>query len=559
MFDNFLDWNPQFFREIKGRVKPKNIILASVVSIITQLLIVLAYLGDLPDNNSLVTQYSHYCLGIIYDRHGVTRGVCDTNSAGEWIINWQLFWLDIFLCLSIISIFSLLVAGSYMLIADLTKEERKGTLNFIRLTPQSATDVLFGKILGVPIILYWVILLTLPLNFIAGLKAHIPLSLIGGFYAVMIASCAFFYSAAILLSLLNFAPAGFKPWLSSGAILVFLFVNNIIALAGDSFSNTAFDWLTIFYPGRVLAYLTDATSLYLRNGRGFYFDGLEDLLFYGQSWWVKPDIGMSLIIGNYLLWTYWLWRGLKRRFHSPTNTVLSKEQSYWFTGCFVAVALGFTLQTNRYRYLFDNFILLQVLLLVMFLGLIAALSPHRQTLHDWARYRHQMGKDGNKLWKELIFGEKSPSTVAIAINLTIATVYILPSLFLFPFKDNLSSVLWGLLISANTILLYALIAQLILGMKSQKRTIWAATSILALIIAPFIGSALFGTNVEGYSLLRLFTFIPTETLQYAVPLSSIMITVLGQWLAIALLSFQMTRKLRQASASETKILFSSRG
>lgn len=559
MFDNLLDWNPQFFREIKGRVKPKNIILASVVSIITQLLIVLAYLGDLPDNNSLVTQYSHYCRGIIYDRYGVTRGVCDTNSAGEWIINWQLFWLDIFLCLSIISIFSLLVVGSYMLIADLTKEERKGTLNFIRLTPQSATDVLFGKILGVPIILYWVILLTLPLNFIAGLKAHIPLSLLGGFYAVTIASCAFFYSAAILLSLLNFAPAGFKPWLSSGAILVFLFVNNIIALARDSFSNTAFDWLTIFYPGRVLAYLTDATSLYLRNGHGFYFDGLEDLLFYGQSWWVKPDIGMSLIIGNYLLWTYWLWRGLKRRFHSPTNTILSKEQSYWFTGWFVAVALGFTLQTNRYRHLLDNFILLQVLLLVMFLGLIAALSPHRQTLHDWARYRHQMGKDGNKLWKELIFGEKSPSTVAIAINLTIATVYILPSLFLFPFKDNLSSVLWGLLISANTILLYALIAQLILGMKSQKKTIWASTSILGLIIAPFIGLALFGTNVEGYSLLWLFTFIPTETLQYAVPLSSIMITVLGQWLAIALLSFQMTRKLRQASASETKILFSSRG
>ena len=181
MFDNLLDWNPQFFREIKGRVKPKNIILTSVVSIITQLLIVLAYLGDFPDNNSLVTQYSHYCLGIIYDRYGVTRGVCDTNSVGEWIINWQLFWLDIFLCLSIISIFSLLVVGSYMLIADLTKEERKGTLNFIRLTPQSATDVLFGKILGVPIILYWVILLTLPLNFIAGLKAHIPLSLLGGF------------------------------------------------------------------------------------------------------------------------------------------------------------------------------------------------------------------------------------------------------------------------------------------------------------------------------------------------------------------------------------------
>ena len=556
MFNNLLNWNPQFFREIKGRVKQRNIIIASVSSVVTQLLIVLYYLGELPDLDLGLTQRSRYCFGFV--KSYSSRYVCETDRLGDWVINWQLFWLDIFICLSIISIFSLLVVGTYMLIADLTKEENKGTLNFIRLTPQSAGSILIGKILGVPIMLYGVILLALPLHFAAGLNAHIPVSLILGFYAATIASCAFFYSAAILLSLLNFAPVGFKAWLGSGAVLFFLVSATGIAMHTHSVSNTALDWLIIFYPGRVLTYLVDATYLSNTTVDYFHSNGLTSLLFYGQSWWVKPGMGISLILGNYMLWTYWLWQGVKRRFHNPTNTILSKEQSYWFTGWFVAISLGFTLQTTINYHLFHNFILLQCFLLVMFLGLIAALSPHRQTLHDWARYRHQLGKEGNKLWKELILGEKSPSTVAIAINITIAVVYILPSLFLFPFRGDLSHVLWGLLISANVILLYAVIAQLILSMKSSKRAIWASVSILSLIIVPFICLALADASLGDATLVWLFTFLPTAVLKHA-SLSTVMVAILGQWLAIALASFQIIKTLRQAGASETKILMSDRG
>ena len=554
MFDNLLDWNPQFFREIKGRFKTRNIIIASIFSLMTQLLIALYYLGKLPDIDLGQRQLSRYCFG--FSKSYSNKYLCETDLLGNWVINWQLFWLDIFICLSILSIFSLVVVGTYMLIADLTKEESKGTLNFIRLTPQSAGNILTGKILGVPIMLYSLILLALPLHFAAGLNAHIPVSLVLGFYAAMIVSCAFFYSAAILFSLLDFSPVGFKPWLGSGAVLFFLFVTTGIAMNTHSVSHTVFDWLSIFYPGRVLPYLVDAAYLSPKAVDYFHPNGLTSLLFYGQSWWVKPGMGISLILGNYILWTYWLWQGIERRFHNPTNTILSKEQSYWFTGWFVAISLGFTLQTTRSSHLLDNFILLQCFLLVMFLGLIAALSPHRQALHDWARYRHQLGKEGKKLWKELIFGEKSPSTVAIAINIMIATVYILPSLFLFPFKGNLSHALWGLLVSANIILLYAIIAQLILGMKSHKRAIWASTSILSLIILPFVCLAFAGASLGDVPLVWMFTFLPTAALEYA-SLSTVMIAILGQWLAIALLGFQITRQLRQAGASETKVLFSS--
>lgn len=557
--NNLLDWNPQFFREIKGRFKTRNVIIAVVASAITQLLIVLSYLGQLPDIDLGTKQYSRYCFNLDHNGYSRSRSLCQTDLLGNWVINWQLFWLDIFIVLSIIGIFTLLVVGTYMLIADLTKEESKGTLNFIRLTPQPATNVLLGKILGVPIMLYGVILLGLPLHFRAGLGAQIPVSLILNFYAVILASCAFFYSLAILLSLLNFSATGFKAWLGSGAMLLFLFITTSITMNAREVSYTAFDWVSLFYPGKILPYLIDATYLPRRVVYSFRPDALTDLLFYGQSFWLNPTVGISLILGNYLLWTYWLWQGIKRRFHSPTNTILTKAQSYWFTGWFVAISLGFTLQTTRNYHLFENFIVLQCFLLVMFLGLIAALSPHRQTLHDWARYRHQLGKDGSKLWKDLIFGEKSPSTFAIAINIAIATVYILPSLFLFPFKDNLSNALWSLVISANIILFYAVVAQWILSTKSKKRAIWASASVIGLMVVPFICIAFFGINSTQLPLpfLWMFTFLPAIALK-EVTLSTVILAILGQWLSIALIGFQMTRQLRQASASETKILFSSK-
>ena len=552
MTNNLLDWNPQFFREIKGRLKQRNIILASILSLLTQLFIVIFYLGELPHAETEREQFSRYCFGFAEDY--AQSHLCKTDLLGNWVINWQLLWLDLFICLSIISIFTLLVVGTYMLIADLTKEESKGTLNFIRLSPQSATSILIGKIFGVPIMLYGIILSALPLHFAAGLNAQIPVSLIFGFYGGLIASCAFFYSAAILLSLLNSSSVGFKPWLGSGTVFLFLFVMTGMVM-DNSVSNTVLDWLTLFYPGRVLPYLADATYLPHESVSYLHKNQLTDLLFYGQSWWKNPGVGISLIIGNSLLWTYWLWQGLKRRFHNPTQTILSKQQSYWFTGWFVALALGFTLQTTNRHNLLPNFILLQCLLVLMFLGLMATLSPHRQTLHDWARYRHQQNKQSRGLWKELILGEKSPSTVAIALNIMIATVYILPSLFLFPFNQELSSVFWGLLISISIILLYALVAQLILLMKSPKRAIWASGSILALIIIPVLCLGVFGIEPSELPLPWLFTFLPVVGVESA-KISTVMTAILGQWLAIALVSFQMTRQLRQAGASETKVLFS---
>jgi len=71
---------------------------------------------------------------------------------------------------------------------------------------------LVGKLLGVPILLYLVAGLAAPLHLWSGLAAEIPLSLILSFYGVLIASCLFFYSAALLFGLVGSWLGGFLGW-----------------------------------------------------------------------------------------------------------------------------------------------------------------------------------------------------------------------------------------------------------------------------------------------------------------------------------------------------------
>ncbi|BAZ43900.1 hypothetical protein NIES4102_09030 [Chondrocystis sp. NIES-4102] len=556
LWSKFLDWNPQLFREIKGRFKTRNIVVSAVVAVACQFLVVISLLGELPKpeivGEPYYEQQGRYGMG-----NGYENSLTYTKDLlGNWVINWQLFWLDLFIILSIISIASLLVIGTYMLITDIVQEESQGTLNFIRLTPQSAGDILIGKILGVPILLYWGILLFFPLHLFAGLGAHIPLALIFVFDAVIAASCAFFYNLALLWSLINFPVSGFKPWLATGALAFLLFFSTVILYhSHPPFTYSVADCLWIFNPSLVLSYLIDATYLPTHKTAFLSLENLSQLSFYGQALWTKPSLGISLVLFNFSLWTYWCWSILKRRFYNPENTLISKVQSYWVTGWMVAIALGFTLQSSDQYYLTDSYIFLQLTLCALGLGLIAALSPHRQTLYDWARYRHQKSKNGQILWKELIFAENSPSSIAIAINLIGVIAFITPSIFLM-LQDNPQSTFLSFILTASSLILYALIAQLILTLKTRKRAAWSVITIISLMLVPPFSLAIIGIVPETLPLPWLFTIIPSAGIQY-VGVSTIIMTVLGQWLAIALLGFRMTRKLRQAGASETKILFKS--
>jgi hypothetical protein len=553
-------WNPQLFRELKGRLKTRNVAIAATLSLITQLIICLNYIGLLPPSGVRGSHYGRYCLGGVDPSYSepnyYNETLCTKDLLGNWIILKELWWLDIFTTLSIISIILLLAVGTYMLIADLSQEESKGTINFIRLSPQSAGSVLVGKLLGVPVWLYIFVLLALPFNLIAGLKAHIPLILILGFYGAVMASCIFFYSAALLFGLANSSLGGFQSWLASGVCLLFISITTSAMMGGYWVANNPFDWLSMFSPVVALHYLVDSTHLNLDKVGYLRGHHLSDILWYGENLWSNALTGIGFLLCNYALWSYCIWRCLKRRFHNPIATILTKQQSYLISFCYVVVCLGFTLQTSDLYNLKTNYAILQVFNVMFILLITALLTPHRQTLQDWARYRHYNGSQGRSLMKDLVWGEKSPSTLAIAVNIAIITIYILPSLFFLPqgnYDNYKISILMGLVASANMILIYGAIVQLMLYLKNSKRAFWAGLTITSIIILPLVCFGMFRIEPSENPLLWLFSFIPMVATEY-VTAKIVLGAILGQWLGIVLLNAQMTRQLQQAGESASKQL-----
>ncbi len=343
------DWNPQFFREFKGRVKPRNLAITFTTSLLIQL-VVLAYFGmALPDG------YSHsspYCTGAIeYSDY-----LCVNDSLGNVIVNWQRWWDDLFQLLSWVLPFVVLISGVYMLISDLGKEERRGTFNFIRLSPQSSQSILLGKIWGVPVVPYLAVLLAVPLHLVAAIGAGIPADVVFSIYLLMGAAASCYFTGALLFAFLG----GFQGWI--GAVLVW-------------FSFTIFFqfWQLSKYPN------------YLYFGPKQYF-----------CLPVSSHLGlaMTFVLITFGTATYWLWQAANRRFRKPDSTPLSKQQSYLVTACFEVWLLGFVIRDRMYLTPLNDFAVVALVNLVWFVILMEALMPQRQMLLDWARYRRERVSTG---------------------------------------------------------------------------------------------------------------------------------------------------------------------
>ncbi|NEQ83331.1 MAG: ABC transporter permease, partial [Moorea sp. SIO2I5] len=205
----------------------------------------------------------------------------------------------------------------------------------------------------------------------------------------------------------------------------------------------------------------------------------------------------------------------------------------------------------------ENSQMLLVFNLVLFLALIAALSPHRQTLQDWARYRHQdrtFRKKGG-LIADLIWGDKSPAVVAVAINCAIASAMFLPWILLWPANDYKIAALFALLLNSSIIMIYATVAQLMLLIKAKKRAAGAVITVGGLIFLPPILFAIGSMTPYETPALWLFSAFHWSSLQHATA-SSVFLAIIGQSLALTLLNLQLGRQLQQAGESTTKALLS---
>jgi hypothetical protein len=517
-----IDWNPQFFREVKGRFKPKNIGIAIAGSLAAQTALLLFMWMALP---SLVKDNSHrYCLssGSYYER------LCILDPSGNLIINWQLWWFDLFAILSWTLPFLLLVGGVYQLIADLAKEERRGTLNFLRLSPQTSQSILIGKLLGVPLVLWLAAIVAVPLHLWSASTAGISAPAVFSIYCVTLMACGFFYTGAVLYALMGKAQAWFGSgvaWFSYSILLSIWQVNH-------SSEST-------LYPGPRQWYLLPIN---------------QNLL------WSVLFAGMIFGLGSLAFW-----QAINRRFRNPNLTLISKRQSYFMTLGFGLFLLGLVIRIPEGDELFQpipELIGLTIVNTVWFLALMAALTPQRQTLLDWARYRqarsfqHQSWQ--RSLLRDLIGGEKSPALVAIALNLLISITVLTPWIISWGNVKYKFLAFLGLLFSSLFLLICAMLMQSTMMIKSQKRII-SLTILLGIpvVILPLFLSILRPGLNSSQTLPWFFSAFALPGLETA-SIQAIAFGLLAHIAALTILMAHSTHQLRQAGKSELKALLAQR-
>lgn len=503
------EWNPQFFREIKGQFKSRNLFLVVASSFVTQFLLL-----------------------IVFSKQECIRYVGSNCAQYEQHIQ----WMFIFRSLNGILPLFLLVCGVYLLIGDVAKEERKGTLNFIRLSPQSSQSILTGKILGVPALLYLAIALTIPLHLVSGLADGKPLFGILGIYLLWGVGSALFYSAALLYTLQCSASCEPKSLAGAGSLLAFFLASPYISILDFSFN--------------------------------LYSSGSD---FNGWQWFFLPLGSQSLLAFAWLLITvsvatYWFWQATNRRFRNSNTTLLSKVQSYWLVCSLQIWLLGFTLSGNISddSQLFIGGFVLFVFNPISLLIINAALSPCRQVLQDWARYRHQGNSTQNKsLLQDLIWGEKSPPLLAIALNLLITVVIWIPWIFLQPQQVwdqgewTMAKLLVGVLMTINAVLIAAAITQFLLLMKATTRNIFAVGSVGAAIFLPLVAVGFWGIELFKLSFVWFLSPLPIIGLGTA-SVTTVFLGLLTQFGVLGLLVLQLTRNIRKIGESGSKALLTER-
>ena len=357
-----------------------------------------------------------YCL------NEANSGLCEVAADKEsYRIDWITWNNDVFRVLTLLIVFPLMGLGTFLITSNLAEEKRRGTLNFLQMSPRSPLTILSGKLIGVPICLYLAVSLVLPLHWFVGLNAGYGVGPLLGFDIVLVAQALIFYLAAMVfsLSIANVVLLALHPWLLAAAVVgfhwcVYLWASNHTLHWYEHRESVSIIWSLLFSPitawGYLMPnYLPDAVDQSPNLVMGpFRVNFLEYVL---------------LTVVHALGWYVLLGHGLQRRFSNSETTLLKRRFSYPLTFIFMAIALGLTnTLTADFDHAFDLWILVPFLCLLYCMGLMVALSPSRQTLKDWARFRQSQTAQRLPLWKDLLIGETSSPVIAIGLNFFLMAV-----------------------------------------------------------------------------------------------------------------------------------------
>jgi ABC-type transport system involved in cytochrome c biogenesis permease component len=296
--DTIGDWNPQLLRELKSRVSWRSVSLAVLLSIGLQVLIVINKFNKiLPNIND---RYQSYCKAF-------TGQKCAVDAMGNPVISWPTWWGDVSVDISQAMFVGLLVVGVYALASNFKQEKKRGTLNFLRLSPQKARSIIVGKLLGLPALVYLGVLCAVPLQMYAAHSAQIARANVLAWDLAMLGLGIFFYLGAVLATLWS----GILPIVLT-AITVpmsYTFVSLSLRWHGQYAENSVLQWYGIKFINHPLAFL--------------------------------------LMAAMSALGIYWIYKAIEHRYHQPTGAVLSRLQSYVWSFTYHLFLLGFC---TSYRY-----------------------------------------------------------------------------------------------------------------------------------------------------------------------------------------------------------------
>jgi hypothetical protein len=230
-FQSLTESNPQLWRECRSRLTKRNVLVTVALSLFCQGVSLLFFWRKV------------FSVVSILERQ---------QAGGDVIADiLRTMWFSVFQTLNGLAFFLLLVLGSYLLVRDIAWEDRRGTLAFLRLSPESSHRILLGKVVGVPVLLYVAIALVLPLHWWAAIHAGLSVFPVFGIYLLILAGCACFYSFVMLYAVGWGARA--RAWY---LVLPALIVNFVLTSTGGA-------WLNGYRQGLRTAISHDASGILL--------------------------------------------------------------------------------------------------------------------------------------------------------------------------------------------------------------------------------------------------------------------------------------------------------
>ena len=449
------NWNPQLLREFRGRLKSRSFVAAIALSIILQGLLLLTF----------------------QDRY---------DTGDNWSELWKtLTWSIPYLLFSI---------GSYYIVSNIVQEEKSGTLNFIRLSPRPAWQILLGKLIGVPILPLVAIGLLIPLHLFSGLLGGVSIFLMLSFYIVLPVAVALCWSLALLFGFFGSHRSGLAGQANSLAI--------------------AFTALTFF----ILSPLYMTWNIFITwspiSGTRELFSSNPEPIH-----WAWMPINTSILMShgftliNLVIFIALAWRILLRRFRRPLSPLFSRRQSYGISAYLIFLVIGFTLaptidESYQSYSAFDLFSESGIAVVLIFgylltLAMMSGICPQRQALVEWSRNKTSgfMGY----LWSD-----KSPAILSFGVILLIINALVIPWVLFsgvklpsLPTESNISNIIGTLVIIAggtSTLFMIGCFLQFIMSLKLRNPSIWFAGSLLLWWVVPPIVLGILNLEPSDYAI-----------------------------------------------------------